>query len=174
VDGAYKTAAIELGRRIAGKGMDLIYGGARVGLMGLVAVTAKKHGARITGVIPKRMRQLAFDGCDEVIITKDLRERKALMESRSDAFLVLPGGFGTLEETVEVLTLKQLNEHDKPIVFLNVNGFYSKLIELFETFYEECFAKPANRDLYRSCSSVAEAFEYLAAYEPPRKIQKWF
>jgi uncharacterized protein (TIGR00730 family) len=174
VDETYRSAAVELGKTTAMQGLNLVYGGARVGLMGLLARTAKEHGAHVVGIIPNSIRQLAFHGCDELITAKDLRERKSLMEAKSDAFVSLPGGFGTLEETIEVLTLKQLNAHQKPVVFLNINGFYDHLIELFELFYRESFAKESFRCLYRICTGVGEVFDYLSSYEPQAPIRKWF
>ena len=173
VDDTYKKAAIELGKKISANKQSLVYGGANVGLMGLIASTAGENGANVTGVIPESIKQVAYKECDELIYTTDLRERKAIMEQKSDAFIAMPGGFGTLEEVIEILTLKQLNFHSKPIVFLNINNFYQKLIELFETFFEERFAKESYQELYHFSPSVKDAFEYLSTYKPPEKITKW-
>lgn len=176
VDPLFFEVARSLGRRIAERGDTLIYGGANVGLMGAMAKTAQQAGGRIVGVIPKYIgdRGIAFDEADELIFTANLRERKAIMEQRGDAFIVLPGGFGTLEETVEIITLKQLQQHLKPIVILNAHGFYDPLHTLFEHFYEQHFAKPASRTLYHFADSVEDAFAYLDSYVPITVPTKWF
>ena len=109
-----------------------------------------------------------------MIFTSTLRERKALMEQRADAFVVLPGGFGTLEETVEIITLKQLQQHRKAVVILNAHGFYDPLHALFEHFFEQHFAKESSRALYHFAPTVEDAFEYLDSYVPAVIPTKWF
>jgi uncharacterized protein (TIGR00730 family) len=170
------AVAEELGAALAHAGYALIYGGARVGLMGAVARSVHQHGGHVIGVIPESIRNLgiAYDAADEFIVTRDLRERKAIMETRADAFIGLPGGFGTLEEVLEILTLKQLQLHTKPVVLLNTAEFYAPLIALFEHIYEHRFAKPSTRQLYHFAPTVAEAFAYLTAYSPPTLDGKWF
>ena len=108
------------------------------------------------------------------MITRDLRDRKAILQERADAFIALPGGFGTLEETVELLTLKQLGFHQKPIIFLNAAGFYDPLIHVFEHMYRERFAKESNRALYGIASTVDEALAQIDSYEPPEPGRKWY
>ena len=117
------AVAEELGAALAGAGYGLIYGGARVGLMGAVARAVHAHGGHVVGVLPGvlQRKELTYEPADELIITQDLRERKAIMETRADAFIALPGGFGTLEEVLEILTLKQLLLHSKPLVLLNTD-----------------------------------------------------
>jgi len=108
-----------------------------------------------------------------LIVTQDMRERKAIMESRADAFVALPGGFGTLEEILEVLTLKQLRTHQKPIVLLNAEGFYDHLLKLFEQLYEERFTKAEYRRFYHVAARPAEVFAHLDGYQPPTAGNKW-
>lgn len=159
--------ATELGSELGARQLTLVYGGGSVGLMGAVARAAAKNGSRIVGVIPDFMRakELAFEEADEIIVTTTMRERKAEMEARSDAFLVLPGGFGTLEEAVEILTLKQLALHQKPIVILNPCGFFDSLLSFFNRIFEEEFAQPLYRQFYTVVDSVPEALRYLDAYK---------
>jgi uncharacterized protein (TIGR00730 family) len=143
--------------------------------MGALAHAAKSAGGRVIGVIPKHLgeRGIGFDKADELIVTANLRERKAIMESRADAFIVLPGGFGTLEEAVEIITLKQLHQHQKAIVILNAHRFYDPMLTLFEHFYEQRFAKAASRALYHFSPTVKGAFDYLDKYKPVEIATKW-
>lgn len=174
-DPAYFDAAGALGERIAREGRTLIYGGTNVGLMGAVADAARGHGGYVVGIVPQLMvdRGIAHQGLDELIVTATLRERKALMDERADAFITLPGGIGTLEEVVEVLTLKQLQMISKPIVLLNLGGYYDPLLELIDGMISHRLAKPGVRALWHSASSVDEAFEYLQSYRPPVVESKW-
>jgi len=171
----YFAAARELGTELARRGLTLVYGGARVGLMGAVATAVKASGGRVVGVIPEMlmMQELVYEENDELIITRDMRDRKATMMERSDAFLVLPGGFGTLEEFFETFTLRQLHRHSKPIIFLNTQGYYAPLLALFEHLYREQFAKPC-RELYYVASDVTDAFSHLDSYVPIEPPDKWF
>lgn len=172
----YVRAAAELGRLIGERGMELVYGGANVGLMGTLARAAKEAGGRVTGVIPRAIaaRGLAFGDADELVLTDTLRERKAVMEERAGAFIALPGGFGTLEETLEAITLKQLGIHDKPVAFVNTAGFYDGLLGLFERFYALDFAKAESRSLYHVASGPDEAMAYIETYSPVAFPEKWF
>jgi cytokinin riboside 5'-monophosphate phosphoribohydrolase len=149
LDEIYFQAARDLGEAMAQRGWGLVYGGSDVGLMGAVARAVHLHHGTVTGIIPQTIhaRGIAYQTADELLVTRDLRERKAEMERRADAFIAMPGGFGTLEEIVEVLTLKQLQLHLKPIIFLNINGFYDPLVTLFEHFYQQKFAQPDSREL---------------------------
>ncbi len=173
---AYFEAARELGALIARHGHTLVYGGAGVGLMGELARAAHANGGRVIGVIPEsiRARGLAYTKADELLVTADLRERKAVMETRSDAFVALPGGFGTLEEVSEVLTLKQLQVHSKPVVLVNTLGFYDRLLELYEHFYAEHFAKEQYRQLYCAVPSPEAAMAHIEHYCPPALEGKWY
>ncbi len=160
-------AARALGQGIAARRDALIYGGADVGLMGALAREVKAGKGIVVGVMPYLLqdKRITFDGADELVYTRDMRARKAIMEERADAFVILPGGFGTLEELAEILTLRQLGVHTKPIVLLNTASFYDPLIELFEHFYREKFAKPS-RELYHIATAVEDVFGYLDHYEP--------
>jgi len=172
----YYEAARELGALIAQKQLAMIYGGGKVGLMGAVAMAVHKHKGRVIGVIPDylRLKEVSYEDADELIVTKDMREGKAIMESRADAFITLPGGFGTLEELLEILTLKQLGRHQKPIVLLNTDGFFNPLIDLFEQLYVERFAKAEYREFYHLASTPQGVFDYLERYRPPAHEGKWF
>jgi uncharacterized protein (TIGR00730 family) len=130
----------------------------------------------VLGVLPKGMnaRGITYDGADRIILTQDLRERKSVMEAKSDALIALPGGFGTLEETLEVLTRKQLHAHNKAVVIVNANGFYQPLLDLFEQLYEQSFARPELRDSYHIVSDASEALDYVEAYQPRKAPEKWF
>lgn len=176
LDTAYFDAAAELGIGIGKRGWSLVYGGTDIGLMGRVAKSTHEGGGKVIGVIPETLhaRGIGYSSADEFIVTVDLRQRKAVMDSRADAFVTLPGGFGTLEEVIEVLTLKQLQLHDKPIVFLNTNGFYDPLMSLFEHFYEQKFAKPSSRQLYHIAPNAADVLTYIESYQPTTVESKWF
>lgn len=175
VDSIYLETARTLGAQMAARGDTLVYGGADLGLMGAVARAVHAGGGRVVGVIPQALqaRGIAYAIADEVIITPDLRERKATMEARADAFIALPGGIGTLEELLEVLTLRQLQVHTKPIVLLNTADYYAPLFALFAHLYRERFAKPFE-NLYHVADDVEGIFDYLDAYEPFLAPSKWF
>lgn len=151
VDPVYLQAARAVGAALGDGGYSLIYGGTRIGLMGAVADAARTHGARVTGIVPEHIRARVPE-CEDpeaLVVTPDLRQRKAFMEQRADAFVALPGGFGTLEEVMEILTLKQLGQHTKPVLFLNTNGFYAPLLAFFESLYRQHFARAEYAGLYR-------------------------
>jgi uncharacterized protein (TIGR00730 family) len=109
---------------------------------------------------------VVYETCDELIVTKSLRERKAIMDERSDAFIALPGGFGTIEELLEIITLKQLKYHNRPVVILNVNGYFDALLEQFRHIMNQRFAKPESSLLYYVTADVEDALEYIDTYEP--------
>lgn len=175
LDQKYYAVATELGREISARGWGLVYGGGKTGLMGAVARAVKEGGARVVGVIPEFMkaRELAYDQADELVTVVTLRERKLLMESRADAFLALPGGFGTLEEMMEILTLRQLNVVKKPCVFLNQDGFYDDLLRFFQRMLAERFFKPSNMDTFSVATTVPEVFARLESPLVPAE-PKWF
>lgn len=172
----YFALAEDLGAAIARRGHTLVYGGTDVGLMGACARSAKKHGAKVIGVIPSFIaeRGLAYDKADELIVTDDMRQRKSIMENRADAFVGMPGGFGTLEEMFEIITLKQLQRHNKAIVFLNAAGYYEPLAAALERMYEAQFAKQAYRSMYAFAADVASAIEHVEKYRPAEVPNKWF
>jgi uncharacterized protein (TIGR00730 family) len=164
---AYFSAAEELGRLMACAGHTLIYGGGKIGLMGAVARGVHAERGRVIGVIPEKLLPQGYDGVDEMVITQTMRERKATMESRADSFVVLPGGFGTLEEVLEILTLKQLGYHNKAVTLLNTAGFFDPLLAAFEHIYAEQFASEALRASYHVSRDPADALAFIETYEPP-------
>lgn len=176
LDPKYTTAAEELGREMVARGWGLVYGGGKTGLMGAVARAVKARGGRVVGVIPEFMKakELAYDEADELITVITMRERKLLMETRADAFVALPGGFGTLEEIMEILTLRQLDVVKKPCVFFNQDGFYDDLINLFQRMLAEKFFKPSNMELFRVAASVPEVFTQIEAAASAPVESKWF
>ena len=176
VEAAFFEAAAELGALLARRNYSLLYGGAQVGLMGALAGAVHREGGHVIGVIPQAIHRqgVAYLAADELIVTQDLRERKTVMNDRSDAFLALPGGFGTLEEFLEILTLRQLGYHDKPLVLLNTQDFFEPLLQLFEHLYRSQFAKPEYRSLYHVAGSPAAALDHLESYQPTATPSKWF
>ncbi len=172
----YVNEAIELARLIGKSNFCLVNGGSNVGLMDVVTREAGENGAKTIGVIPEKLRDfnLASAHAHEIIVLGNMMERKAKMRELSDAFIALAGGFGTLEEILEVITLKQLSYHNKPIVFINTNGFYNDLFRQFEKSYEEKFAKESYRKLYHIAQNASEAMEYILNYQPEATVNKWF
>lgn len=176
LDKSYFDIARDFGKLIAENGFNLVHGGGMIGLMGAISESVQAHGGSVTGVLPERLNieGIASETDDEIIITKDMADRKTEMRKRSEAFVALPGGFGTLEEILEVITLKQLKYHTKPIVILNRNDFYRPLVDLFERFYEHSFAKPEYRNLYFLASTPEEAMKYILDYKYEEVKDKWF
>ena len=177
LDPKYVAATEALGRELVAQGWGLVYGGGKTGLMGAVARGTKAAGGRVVGVIPEFMkaRELAFDAADELVTVVTMRERKLLMETRADAFVALPGGFGTLEEIMEILTLRQLDVVKKPCVIFNQDGFYDDLIKLFEKMLAERFFKPSNMDLFRVANTIPEIFTQIEAARNVQAVEsKWF
>jgi hypothetical protein len=176
VDGVYRSVAAELGALIGQGGHTMVYGGGRVGLMGAAAQAAKEHGARVIGIIPEFMNRPGVPNldCHELHYTRDMQERKAKMMEMSEAFVALPGGFGTLEEMSEVITQKQFDFLKAPLVAVNTQGFYDHLAALFEEFYGRKFAKPAFRATCPFVGTPAEAMAYIGSYTPPGSTSKWF
>ena len=172
----YFKEARNLGTLIGKRNHSLINGGANVGLMETLTVSAGKDGAKTIGIIPEMLldRSLASDNSHEIIITGNMHERKAKMQEISDAFIALPGGFGTLEEILEIITLRQLTYHTKPIIFVNTNGFFNYLFKQFEVSYRELFAKEIYRKLYFIAGNSEEALEYVENYIPEVLDTKWY
>jgi len=162
-DPVYRTAAEELGRALARNGLGLIYGGARVGLMEAVASAALAHGGYVVGVIPEVLVNLevAHDGLSELHVTSTMHTRKALMGERSDAFVVLPGGFGTFEEMFEVLAWQTLKLHAKPIILVNTNGFYDGLIVFLDHCVAEGMLKSVSRQILQVANDVPQTMALL-------------
>ncbi|MFO7880873.1 MAG: TIGR00730 family Rossman fold protein [Bacteroidota bacterium] len=162
----YYEHAREMGHAIGKNGHSIIYGAGKIGIMGAVASAVREQGGETTGVIPERLkiRGVVSDEDDKLIITKDMKDRKALMRQEADAFLALPGGFGTLEELLEVITLKQLQYHKLPVVILNTDGYYDALLQLFEQMYTHKFAVPEYRSLYTMHNNPAAALSAIENY----------
>ncbi len=164
----YFVLAEELGRAVARSGAGMVFGGGQRGLMGAMARGVRKENGRITGVIPERLNKpgIAYTECTDFFETQTMHERKQRMEELADAFIALPGGFGTLEEVLEVITLRQLGYHDKPIVLINLDGFFDPILEQFERFYAENFADVAFRAMYAVANDAIEAVAIIRAYVP--------
>ena len=160
---AHAEAARAFGAGLADRGHVLVWGGARAGLMGEVSAAAREGGSVTVGIIPEVMqaREIADHEADELVVTPDMAARKAEMGRRADAFVALPGGFGTLEELLEQLTLRILGFHYKPIVIVDVDGFWQPLVTLFEHLYEERFARPESRDAYVVVDGAEAGLEAL-------------
>ncbi len=175
IDRVYFEAAAELGKELALRRDTMLFGGGLLGLMGEVAKAVHQSQGEVIGVIPRALniKGVVYEDCNELIVTETMRERKAIMDSRSDAFIALPGGYGTLEELLEIITLKQLDYHQKPIVILNIAGFFDKLLEQFEFIIDKRFAKPECRNLYFVTSKVKEALHYIDHYQPETLGPKW-
>jgi uncharacterized protein (TIGR00730 family) len=155
----YLEAAGELGRRIAQRGYGLVYGGATVGAMGAVADAALAAGGEVVGVIPDVIREREIDhkGLTELHVVRTMHERKAMLAERSDAFVALPGGYGTMDEFIEIVTWAQLKIHARPCVLVNVNGFWDRLLAFFDTCVAEGFIQEENRSLVQVARDVEEA-----------------
>ncbi len=168
--------ADELGKLLANNNFTLVHGGGMIGLMGALSRSVKKHGGKVIGVIPEKLNKTGIVSTtdDKTVVTADMGERKKYMTYVSDGFIALPGGFGTLEEILELITLKQLKYHSKPIVIINTNGFYDKLFDLFERLYSENFAKAEYRDLFFITDSPEKAVEYITGYKYTEIKDKWF
>ena len=159
----YYDAAEALGALMARQGHTLVFGGGQEGIMGAVARGAHAHGGKIIGIAPRFFDRpgILYEECTEFIYTDTMRERKALMEEHSEAFMVLPGGIGTYEEFFEMLTLKQLGRHNKPMVMLNTRGYYDPMAAMLQNTVDEGFMSADCLELYGVCNSPAEALDYI-------------
>ena len=167
----YRDAADALGKAIAEAGMRLIFGGGGVGLMGVLCDSVIRNGGHVTGIIPAflREREAHRGGLDELFVVESMHERKQMMFEQSDAFAILPGGFGTLDELFEMITWRQLELHDKPIVLVNVNGYWDPLLALVHRQVEEGFVRPRHLDLLRVVARAEDVIPALRE-EPPATI----
>tara|TARA_E500000305_G_scaffold64776_1_gene51638 strand:- start:942 stop:1526 length:585 start_codon:yes stop_codon:yes gene_type:complete len=165
VDEAYRQAATQFGTLVGEKGYDLVYGGGHVGLMGITADAALAAGASVLGVIPKFLQdyEVGHDGLNELIVTDNMHDRKRIMYERSDAFVILPGGLGTMDETFEVVTWTQLGLSAKPVVIANINGFWDPLIALVDHLVQTGFARDENRSILQIADNVGDIFPKIAA-----------
>lgn len=166
----HQQAAIELGRCLAEAGIELVFGGGRVGLMGRLADAAISTGGRVTGVIPQHLIQaeVGHAHVTHLVVTKSMHQRKAAMFRRSDAFVILPGGPGTLDEFFEILTWRQLRLHDKPIILVDLDGYWRPLINMIEHIIEHGYARRGFRRLFAIVDSIADVLPALHRAHRPR------
>ncbi|PAU82204.1 TIGR00730 family Rossman fold protein [Halovibrio salipaludis] len=162
----YTDAARQLGKAMAARGFGLVYGGASIGMMGVIADEMLAAGAAVTGVIPESLQQkeVAHDGLTELLVTADMHERKRLMAERADAFIAMPGGLGTLEELFEILTWGQLRFHAKPIGLLNTRGYYDDLIRFLDGTVSEGFVHPRHRAMLTVSQAPEDLLDVLSLH----------
>jgi uncharacterized protein (TIGR00730 family) len=170
----FAEAARELGTTLAERSLTLVYGGGNVGLMGVLADAALAAGGRVVGVIPEALqrKEIAHEGLTELYVTGSMHERKAMMAELADGFVALPGGLGTWEEVLEILTWAQLGEHHKPVVLFDVNGFYEPLFELVEQAVKVGLMRAEHAALANRATSSDEALAVLLS-PPPPPLPKW-
>lgn len=171
---SYQQAAQAMGETIAKRGWSLVYGGGRVGLMGIVADAALAAGGTVIGVIPEFLadKEIAHAGLTKLQIVQTMHERKALMADLADGFVAMPGGYGTFEEFCEVLTWAQLGLHQKPYGLLNVEGYYDLLLKLFDHALNEQFLRPAHRSIVLESADPEDLLERMMQYQP-QNVDKW-
>ncbi len=169
LDPVHYDAGKHLGRAIAARGWQLIYGGTRIGLMKELADAARNAGARVIGVTPKLMvdEGIGDDVADELLITDNMRDRKAIMEQRGDAFIALPGGLGTLEEIFEIIVGRSLGCHNKPIVLLNIAGYYDPMLAMIEHGITAHFIRPKARKLFHATADIDDALAHIDSHFRP-------
>ena len=166
----YKEAAVELGNYFAHNKIGLVYGGGKIGMMGALADTILAQNGEVIGVIPKLLEkeEVVHSGVEEMIVCKKMSERKVIMSKLIDGYITLPGGFGTLDELFEALTLGQLQIEQKPIGLLNVNGFFDEVLSQLDKMVEEGFLKQANRDMLFISNSVNDLMKKMNNYKTPK------
>lgn len=165
VDPVYKDGTRRLGAILAQEKVRLVYGGGRVGLMGVVADAAFRNGGEVTGIIPEHIQQQEVSNTDvtELLVVDSMHTRKRMMVERSDGFVVLPGGFGTLDETFEILTWKYMGLHDKPVVFLNIKNFYAPLLSMVDHMVESGFTPFWQRNMFQVVEAPEDVLPALRA-----------
>ncbi|MFH6946346.1 TIGR00730 family Rossman fold protein [Flavobacterium sp. FlaQc-50] len=170
----YQEQATLLGQTLAKQNIELVYGGADVGLMGALADGALSEGGKVIGVLPGflRSKEIAHKGLTELILVESMHERKTKINDLSDGVIALPGGFGTLDELFEMLTWAQLGLHKKPIAILNINGYYDSLLELTHTMVEKGFLKNVNQEMLLVSDCIDDLLEKMRNYSPPT-VGKW-
>lgn len=173
-DEIYKEQAILLGQTLAKQNIQLVYGGANVGLMGAVADGALQEGGKAIGVLPHflQSKEIAHQDLTELILVETMHERKTKMNDLCDGVIVLPGGYGTLEEFFEMITWAQLGLHKKPIAILNINGFYDDLIKLVQNMVDKGFLKQINQEMLLVSDSIDKLLEKMKNYRAP-SVGKW-
>jgi uncharacterized protein (TIGR00730 family) len=171
----YAEVAAGVGRALAESGIRVVYGGGRVGLMGIVADAAVAAGGEVVGVIPAALdqREVAHTGLTELHIVETMHQRKAMMAEFSDAFLTLPGGLGTLEELFETLTWSQLGIHRKPVGLINVEAYFDPLLAMLDQFVVRGFLRQEHRDLLLEAQTLPDMIKQLERWTPPQ-VDKWF
>ena len=170
VSDVYKKAAVALGQELAKRKITLVYGGGNLGLMGQLANTTMKEGGRVIGYMPEHLKNLEEPNWDitEMHMVDSMHTRKRLMFEQADGFFVLPGGFGTLDEAFEMITWRQLGLHEKPVIFININEYWTPFQDLTNNIFEQHFAKPEHKKYFQFFSSIPEAFQFiLEAKTPP-------
>ena len=171
---AFTAAARDLGHEIAARGLALVFGGSRLGMMGAVADGALTGGAEVIGVIPEALhdRDISHAGVTELRVVADMHARKALQEELGDAFIAMPGGYGTFEEIMEMLTWAQLRLHSKPCGFLNVGGYFDRLLDFFDEAVARGFVKPEHRAMVVASADPGKLLDSFAGYRAPA-VGKW-
>lgn len=164
----FSDAAVDLGNELISRKIDLVYGGGSIGLMGLISQRVYDGGCHVLGVIPRALVPVEISGASvgDVKIVSDMHERKAEMARQADAFIALPGGYGTMEETLEMITWLQLGIHKKPVGLLNVDGYYDCLLALFDNGVDEGFIKPSARNIFLSASNAKELLDKMEQHIP--------
>lgn len=162
-DEIFKQASAELGRILAENGVRIVFGGGRVGLMGIVSDAALNNGGEVVGIIPNHIaeKEVAHNGLTELYVVETMHERKQMMVDRADAFVIMPGGLGTMDEFFEIFTWWQLGLHDKPIIIINVAGFWTPLLALIDNIIEHKFARPEDRQHLKFIDSVDGVMDAL-------------
>ena len=171
----YEAAARSLGKLLGERGLRLVYGGGSVGLMGAVARSTVEHGGEVLGILPRALtpKELAGESIGELVLVETMHERKTLMAEASDAFVALPGGFGTLDELFEMITYGQLGVHRKPLGLLNVLGYYDPLLATIEHMLAEGFVRPQHRALITVADDAESMLEALASQDLPQGLTQW-
>ena len=172
---AYEAAAKQVGELLAVRGIGVVFGGGCIGLMGAVADAALAHGGEVIGVIPGGLeqREIGHRGVTKLHVVETMHERKALMADLSDAFIALPGGYGTLEEFAEVVTWSQLGIQAKPCALLNVEGYWDGLLAFIDHAVSENFVRPENRGLILVASTPEDVLQKIMSWKPPAHLEKW-
>ena len=171
-DPIYKQAAIQLGNAFVKRDITLVYGGGKIGLMGVLAETILNQGGKVIGVIPELLKKKEVVDCNvtELIVTQTMSERKVVMSKLSDGYISLPGGLGTLDELFEGITMSQLHIEEKPNALLNTNGYYDHLLSQIERMIDDGFVKSSNKELLIVSRTVEDLIDKMLAYTPQKKL----
>ena len=163
----YIKAVEDLGEKLGRAGHNMVYGGGANGLMGAAARGVVRGGGKVIGVAPTffQVDGVLFEECSEMVYTETMRQRKQIMEERADAFVAVPGGIGTFDELFEILSLKQLGRHNKPVIIYNINGYYDGLVNMLDNAVEQCFMTEKSRQLAEIVSTPEEFLDYITNYK---------